>query len=146
MNCENSIFIRAPLDRVFAVTSALEQWPTVLPHYRWIRVLERNGTGMIVQMAARRGWFPLRWTSRFEADAAARELRFRHLKAFTKGMAVKWTYTPTPQGVEVRITHQLDRHSVLARWFAERILGELFIQPVATKTLAAFKRHLESPA
>ena len=135
MNCENSILIRAPLPAIYAATSDLERWPTVLPHYRWIRVLERNGRAMTVNMAARRGWLPIQWTSRFEAVDG--ELRFHHLKAFTRGMDVKWTFTPTDAGVLVRITHELPR-----RWYAG-LLARHFIEPVATRTLAAFKRHLE---
>ena len=136
MNCENSILIRAPLPAIYAATSDLERWPTVLPHYRWIRVLERSGRAMTVNMAARRGWLPIQWTSRFEAVDG--ELRFHHLKAFTRGMDVKWTFTQTADGVLVRITHELPR-----RWYAG-LLARHFIEPVATQTLAAFKRHLES--
>lgn len=134
MNCENSILIRAPLPAIYAATSDLESWPRVLPHYRWIRVLERNGRAMTVNMAARRGWLPIQWTSRFEATGG--ELRFHHLKAFTRGMDVKWTFTQTANGVEVRISHKLDR------WYAG-LLARYFIGPVASRTLAAFKKHLE---
>jgi uncharacterized membrane protein len=130
MNCENSIVIRAPLEKVFQTTSNLESWPKLLPHYRWIRRLDDN----TVQMAARRGWLPIRWTSRFEA--ANGELRFHHLKAFTRGMDVKWTFTQTDDGVLVRISHELDR------WYGD-FLARHFIKPVASRTLAAFKTHLE---
>ncbi len=143
MHCENSILIHAPLEAVFAATSDLESWPKVLPHYRWIRVLERDGNALIVNMAARRGWLPIQWTSRYEADSTARELRFQHLKAFTRGMEVKWTFTPTADGVLVRISHELSRRSAFGRWFAERILGQMFVAPVASRTLACFKKHLE---
>jgi ribosome-associated toxin RatA of RatAB toxin-antitoxin module len=136
MNCENSILIRAPREKVFAITSNLELWPKLLPHYRWIRVLERNGNSLIVQMAARRGWLPIRWTSRFEAVDG--ELRFHHLKALTRGMDVRWTFTPTDEGVRVQISHELNR------WYAH-LLARFFIEPVATRTLATFKAHLERP-
>ena len=134
MNCETSILIRAPLPTVFAATSDLERWPDILPHYRWIRVLGRNGSSMTVQMAARRGWLPIRWTSRFEV--ADGELRFHHLKAVTRGMKVKWTFTPTADGVLVKISHELNR------WYGN-FLARHFIEPVASRTLAAFKHHLE---
>jgi ribosome-associated toxin RatA of RatAB toxin-antitoxin module len=143
MNCENSICIRAPLDTIFAKTSDLESWPKLLPHYRWIRVLARDGHALIVNMAARRGWLPIQWTSRFEADVRSHELRFHHLKAFTRGMDVKWTFTPTADGVLVRITHEVSRRSAFGRWFAERVLAKHFIQPVAARTLRHFKQHLE---
>ena len=140
---ENSIVIRAPLDRIFQVTSDLSLWPTVLPHYRWIRVMKSGDDGLIVKMAARRGWLPIQWTSRFQVDSNTPALRFEHLKAFTRGMKVHWTYSATPDGVVVKISHDLDRTSALGRWFAHYVLGEMFIRPVATRTLSRFKQYLE---
>jgi len=140
---ENSILIKAPLDKVFKTTSNLLLWPKVLPHYRWIRVLQLADDGLVVQMAARRGWLPIQWTSRFQVDSKIPELRFVHLKAFTRGMKVRWSYTPTPDGVLVKISHELERASAFGRWFAHRVLGKLFIEPVATRTLFHFKQHLE---
>jgi hypothetical protein len=37
----------------------------------------------------------------------------------------------------------LDRASAFGRWFAHRVLGEMFIRPVATRTLSHFKQYLE---
>jgi ribosome-associated toxin RatA of RatAB toxin-antitoxin module len=126
------------------MTANLLLWPSVLPHYRWIRVLKADDDGLIVKMAARRGWLPIQWTSRFKVDDNAHELHFQHLKAFTRGMKVKWTYTPTNDGVQVQISHELERDSALGRWFAKHILGEMFISPIATKTLTSFKQNLEA--
>jgi len=143
VHTENSIVIRAPLEKVFRTTADLLRWPGILPHYRWVRVLETTDDGLIVKMGARRAWLPIQWTSRFRVDADARELHFRHLKAFTRGLQVKWTYTPAPDGVTVRISHELIRTSALGRWFANHVLARMFIAPVAALTLATFKRHLE---
>jgi ribosome-associated toxin RatA of RatAB toxin-antitoxin module len=140
---ENSILIKAPLERIFATTSNLLLWPKVLPHYRWIRILKAGDDGLIVKMGARRGWLPIQWTSRFFVDPSVHELHFEHLKAFTRGMRVLWTYTPTPEGVRVTISHELDRVSAFGRWFAHHVLGEMFIRPVATRTLSHFKEYLE---
>jgi len=140
---ENSILIKAPLGRIFETTSDLLLWPKVLPHYRWIRVLQADDDGLIVKMAARRGWLPIQWTSRFQVDARTPELRFEHLKAFTRGMKVQWSYTPTPEGVLVNISHELERASAFGRWFAVHVLGNLFIKPIATRTLSHFKQYLE---
>lgn len=140
---ENSILINAPLEKIFETTSNLLLWPRLLPHYRWIRVLKTDEDGLIVKMAARRGWLPIQWTSRFNVDLQARELHFEHLKAFTRGMRVLWTYTPTSNGVQVTISHEMDRASAPGRWFAHRVLGRMFIGPVATRTLSRFKEYLE---
>jgi hypothetical protein len=140
---ENSIVINAPLARVFQDTSNLLLWPKVLPHYRWIRVLNVGDDGLIVKMAARRGWLPVRWTSRYKVDPNVPELHFEHLKAFTRGMKVRWTYTPTPDGVLVSIIHELDRPSAFGRWFARHVVSDRFIRPIAARTLSGFKAYLE---
>lgn len=143
---ENSIVIKAPLSKIFQDTSNLLLWPKVLPHYRWIRVLNVGEDGLVVKMAARRGWLPVQWTSRFKVDPNIPELQFEHLKAFTRGMKVRWTYTPTPDGVLVSIIHELDRPSALGHWFAHHVLGNMIIQPIATRTLSGFKAYLEQNA
>ena len=143
---ENSIVIKAPLARIFQDTSNLLLWPKVLPHYRWIRILSVGDDGLVVRMAARRGWLPIRWTSRFRVDPNTPELHFEHLKAFTRGMKVRWTYTPTPDGVVVSILHELDRPSAFGRWFAQRVLSDLLIHPIASRTLSGFKTYLEQNA
>jgi len=143
VHTENSILIKAPLSKVFEATSNLLLWPKILPHYRWIRILRAGEDGLIVKMAARRGWLPIQWTSLFQIDPNIPELRFEHLRAFTRGMKVQWTYTPTTDGVLVRISHELERASAFGRWFAHRVLGKMFIQPVATRTLFHFKQYLE---
>ena len=143
MHTETSIVIHAPLEKVFQTTANLLLWPRVLPHYRRVRILNASEDGLIVQMAARRGWVPIQWTSRFKVDGTARELQFQHLKAFTRGMKVKWTYTPVPEGVLVRISHELESTSAPGRWFADAVLARMFISPVASLTLAGFKQYLE---
>ncbi len=146
MRTENSIVINVPLARVFQETSNLLLWPKVLPHYRWIRVLSVDDDGLIVKMAARRGWLPVQWTSRFKVDPNIPELHFEHLKAVTRGMQVRWTYTPAPDGVLVSITHELDRPTAFGRWFAQHVLGDMIIQPIAARTLSGFKAYLEQNA
>lgn len=143
VHTENSIVIKAPLARIFQDTSNLLLWPKVLPHYRWIHILSVGDDGLVVRMAARRGWLPVQWTSRFRVDPSVPELHFEHLKAFTRGMKVRWTYTPAPDGVLVSITHELDRPSALGRWFAQHVLSDMFIRPIATRTLSRFKEYLE---
>src|SRR6185437_3025266 len=47
--------IRAPIERVLHVAADVERWPQILPHYRWVRFLERRNGGGTVEMAA---WRP----------------------------------------------------------------------------------------
>jgi len=145
MHAENRISIQAPLASVFATAADLALWPTILPHYRWVRFLEQSPQRTIVNMAARRGHIPIQWTSEYRIDADNKELHFRHLRAFTKGMEVVWTFTPKADGVDVRIRHDLkSRIPLVGNFVAEVIIGDFFIAYVANQTLLYLKAHLEA--
>lgn len=135
--------MHAPRQLIFETAANLELWPQILPHYRYIRYLERDESRNVVVMAARRGWFPISWTSEELIDRERTEVRFRHLKAWTKGMEVVWTFNETAAGVLVEIVHDL-RFRI--RWLAplaEKIIGGWFVHPVASKTLRCMKAYVE---
>lgn len=136
--------MRAPRAAIFETAANLELWPTILPHYRYIRYLERGPQRNVVIMAARRGPVPISWTSEQVIDRDRIEVRFHHLKAFTKGMNVVWTFQEQSEGVLVKITHDMRFRIAALAPLAEIIIGNLFIHPVATKTLRCMKEYLES--
>lgn len=144
MNTESSILIRAPKQRIFEVTSDLSRWPGLLPHYRFIDYIERGSDRHIVRMAATRDGIPISWVSEQIIDRERIEIRFHHLRAFTKGMEVVWTYDETPDGTLVRIVHDLNFRIPALAFLAEPVIGGFFIENIANKTLRAFKAHLES--
>lgn len=145
MHAENSIIMKAPLEKVFETAADLSLWPKILPHYRWIRFLEQSPARNVVIMAARRKWIPVQWTSEQEIDRERKEVRFHHLKAFTKGMRVVWTFTPIADGIDVKIHHELKSTiPVLGAFIAEKIIGEFFIRFIANQTLDHMKRYVES--
>ncbi len=45
------IRIAAPPDVVFALAAAVEDWPRILPHYRWVKRLADTGPRRVVEMA-----------------------------------------------------------------------------------------------
>jgi ribosome-associated toxin RatA of RatAB toxin-antitoxin module len=145
MHKANSIIMKAPRLTIFETAANLELWPRILPHYRYIRYLERGPKRNVVIMAARRGPFPISWTSEQVIDRDKMEVRFHHLKAFTKGMDVVWTFTETPEGVRVEIVHDMHFRVRALAPVAEMIIGNFFIHPVATRTLRCMKRYLEAP-
>ena len=53
MHQANRILINAPRQRIFEVTSRLENWTPMLPHYRYVEFLERSADGRrnVVKMA-----------------------------------------------------------------------------------------------
>lgn len=138
--------MHAPKISIFETAANLELWPKILPHYRYIHFLERSRDRNIVVMAARRSGIPISWTSEQIIDRNRLEVHFRHLKAWTKGMRVCWTFTETPEGVLVEIVHDLKFHVNLFAPVANKIIGDFFIRNIANKTLRFMKAYVEARA
>ena len=92
MHKTNSIIMQASRAEIFETAANLEHWPKILPHYRYIKYLERGTDRNVVIMAASRSGIPISWMSEQIIDRERNEVRFHHLKAFTKGMFVVWTF------------------------------------------------------
>lgn len=136
--------MRAPKEAIFETAANLELWPKILPHYRYIRYLERGSDRNVVVMAARRSGIPISWISEQIIDRGRLEIHFHHLKAWTKGMRVVWTFVEEPDGVRVTISHDLRfRISALAP-IVDLVIGDFFIHNIANKTLRCMKTYLEA--
>ena len=144
MHKANSIIINAPKSDVFETAANLELWPKILPHYRYIRYLARGPQRNLVVMAAVRSGIPISWTSEQVIDRDRNEIRFLHLKAWTKGMRVVWSFRETPAGVLVEIVHHLKFRNRMLAPLVEPIIGNFFIHHIASKTLRCMKTFLEN--
>jgi aromatase len=146
MHKTNFIVMRAPKMAIFETAANLELWPRILPHYRYIRYLERGPNRNVVVMAATRSGIPISWTSEQVIDREKVQVRFYHLKALTQGMDVVWTFDQTTDGVLVRITHDLKFQPQILAPLAEKIIGGFFIHHIANKTLRCMKAYVEAQA
>ena len=146
MHKTNSIIMRAPKMSIFDTAADLELWPRILPHYRYIHYLERSPNRNVVVMAAKRSGIPISWTSEQIIDRAKCEVRFHHLKAFTKGMRVVWTFEETLEGILVKITHNLKFRVKILAPLADKIIGDFFVSNIANKTLRCMKAYVETRA
>ena len=144
--------IRAPVERAFDAASQVERWPRILPHYRWVRFLERREGGGIVEMAAWRPFGPLRyptwWVSEMTIDVRRREIRYRHVRGITRGMNVVWRFAPADQGVTATIVHEWRGPAwpLIGPLAAGLVIGPVFIHGIAARTLAGIKRFAEGGA
>ncbi len=43
MRTANTVEMAADLDRIVALASDTERWPVILPHYRWVTLLDGGG-------------------------------------------------------------------------------------------------------
>jgi len=146
MHKTNSIVMRAPKVAIFETAANLELWPKILPHYRYVRFLERGADRNVVVMAARRSGIPISWTSEQIINRNRLEIHFLHLKAWTKGMRVVWTFSDTPDGVLVVISHDLRFRIPALALIVNPIIGDFFIRGVANKTLRCMKAYVEAKA
>lgn len=146
MHKTNSIIMCAPKMIAFETAANLELWPRILPHYRYIRYLEQSPDRNVVVMAATRSGIPISWTSEQIIDRDCVEVRFSHLKAFTKGMRVVWTFQEVPEGVMVEIKHDLAFRVKTLAPIADKIIGDFLIHDIANKTLRCMKSYVEASA
>jgi ribosome-associated toxin RatA of RatAB toxin-antitoxin module len=144
MHTENGIEIQGDVKRIFQVAAQVDKWPEILPHYRWVRVLQRRRRRTTVEMAAKRGRIPVSWTAVQEVFPYER-ITYKHIKGFTTGMDVTWSFKPGQGRVEVVITHDFSLSWPLLGAFVSRyIVGALFVKPIASKTLHHIKQTVES--
>ena len=146
MHKTNSILMHTPKATIFETAADLELWPKILPHYRYIEFLERGPDRNIVVMAARRSGIPISWTSEQIIDRDKFEIRFHHVKDWTKGMRVVWTFSDLPEGVLVTISHDLRFRIPALSPIVDPIIGDFFIHNIASKTLRCMKAHVEARA
>jgi len=146
MHKTNSIIMHAPKMSIFETAANLELWPKILPHYRYIRYLERSPNRNVVVMAAVRSGIPISWTSEQIIDREKFEVHFHHLRAWTKGMRVVWQFKETPGGILVEILHELRFRIPALAPIVDPIIGEFFISNVANKTLRCMKEYVEARA
>jgi hypothetical protein len=135
------------LDNIVALAADTERWPEILPHYRWVTLLDGGGDHKTVEMAARRGRIPVKWRAvqDVERDGPTPIIRFRHVGGVTKGMIVAWTFAPGPDGVTVRIDHDFSPPwPIVGGVIADRIIGPQFVAAIAGKTLATIKGIVEN--
>jgi ribosome-associated toxin RatA of RatAB toxin-antitoxin module len=142
----NSLVMHAPKMKVFETAANLELWPKILPHYRYIHYLERSPNRNVVVMAATRSGIPISWTSEQIIDREKCEVRFHHLKAWTKDMRVVWTFEETPTGVLVKISHDLRFRIAVVAPIVDLLIGDFFIHNIANKTLRCMKAYVEASA
>ena len=147
METTNRLVMRGDPDRIFALAADIQDWPALLPHYRYVIVEERSDRHKVARMGARRDGFPVTWRCRQELHPESRRIVFQHVGGITRGMEVEWRIEPGPEGVQVSIWHSLNYPvPVLGPLFAEHIVGRLFVHNIAGKTLKCIQQKVEAEA
>jgi len=163
MKTIDEIDVAAPPDTVFRFAADVEGWPRILPHYRYVRFVERSDARVplsrlttpdsrLVEMSANRPFGPLDWPtwwmSEMWVDPARREVRYRHIRGITRGMEVLWRVEPRATGSHVHLLHEWDGPAwPLIRYpAAEWVIGPVFVHGIASRTLAGVARAAATEA
>ena len=150
MKSRLSIRVAAPCETVLPIAAQVERWPEPLPHYRYVRPMpaldgEEHGGERRFAMGARSGPVPVRWEAVQRVLAAERRIEFRHTAGVTRGMLATWRIEPTDGGCTASIEHELTLGWPFVGRLAERrIIGPLFIEPIAGRTLRRVKALAEA--
>lgn len=143
---EQSVDIDGDINRVWELASDVPRWPEMLPHYRYVTVLDEAGPRRTIVMAARRGRLPIKWTSILELVPNEHRILFRHIGGPARGMAVEWRIVQHDGFVRVTIAHDLGQlaYGIVRGRLGRYVLAEHFIAPVAGRTLGRFKELVEA--
>lgn len=147
MHSCNSVVIDGDLDKVYAYASDVEKWPSILPHYRSVKVLKQESSEQLVSMHCVRNFgllkWPCKWTARLRLEPKDGRIFFRHVTGPARGMKVEWRLKPSSNGIETSIEHDLDAHTPWSKLYAG-FIGPVFIASIAGETLARIKWLVES--
>ncbi len=145
MRIRSQIWIKATSRRVFRLAENITAWPALLPHYRWVRVFRDTVDGRTAEMAARRAFFPVKWTARQLLFAEEERITYRHIGGVTKGMEVEWRLSNRDGGTHVEVVHDLALCSRFVRSIPVRwIVAGFFVGGIAGRTLRHIKLAAES--
>ena len=130
---------------VFRLAADIRNWPVILPHYRYLRVIEQNEGAVVADFGAERDGFPVSWRARQELFLDDYRIIFIHTGGVTKGMWVEWRLEARGDRVLVAIEHRLSYPvPLLGPLFARYIVGKLFVENIAGKTLRCIKAIVEA--
>ena len=147
MMTKNEILIAAGPEIIYALAANTADWPNILPHYRFVTTLNHNGDERTVHMGARRNWIPVQWTALQVGTARIPEIRFTHIRGWTRGMNVVWRFLPEGKKTRVIIEHELTfQFPFASRWIGEHIVGRFFVHHIANRTLACIRQLAEAKA
>ncbi len=144
MHTVHEAIVQAAPDRIFGLVAEVEGWPALDPAYRWCRILERGPDRLLFEMAGLIRGFPAKWTATQDRFPTERRIRFHHVRGITTGMVVEWHLVPSSTGVRVTLTHDLAlQWPVIGRIATEWVVGPVFIDWIATRTIRQVKRVAE---
>ncbi len=137
----NSIVIKAPYEKVFDISNAIERWTDLFGgEYVKAEVLERKGNEITFRLTDNDGksWVSKRWLYKDLKFAIAS----RHEPMFPfRYMKIVWLYNETPEGTEMIWIQDFDMDPKFTKFTAQQIEG--FINEHSVHNMKIFKDVIE---
>ena len=154
MRTVDELVVKAPATVMYELAADVESWPSLLPHYRYVRFRERQVGGGTVEMAANRPFgvldWPTWWVSHMDvrphSDRPDPVIRFRHIEGITSRMEVEWAFSPLSNDTtHVSIVHSWNGPSwpLVGPVAARAVIGPVFVHGIASRTLAGLAAAAE---
>jgi aromatase len=108
---DNEIYIKAPIDLVWAMTNDVRSWPDLFDEYESVEVLDETGGTIRFRLTTRpdesgRQWT---WVSERTPDAGSYTVRARRVETGPFAyMRLFWQYKPDDDGVRMRWTQEFE--------------------------------------
>lgn len=149
MYTRNEITINCDKHTAFRYARQVEQWPSLLGHYRDVQFEQGSSErGGVVLMRAVRPFKPFKWpvwwVSEMQVDEQQCSVYYKHVRGVTSGMEVEWQIEPLAERDQVTVI-------IIHRWLqppfgrrlASDMIGEVFVHAIADRTLQGLKERIE---
>ena len=141
---ENSVTIRAPLEKVYAIAKDVERFPEFMPDVKELMVLERDGNRVVTRWAGVIQQFKVtvRWTEEDVWNDEAHTCTFRQLEGDYDRLEGTWTFTAIPEGTCFRSEVTYEYNVPLLGPLVARVVKHL-VSTNIQNLLEAVKRRAE---
>ncbi|MEW5767260.1 MAG: SRPBCC family protein [bacterium] len=101
MYIENSIVIKANVDKVFEVMADVEKWHEfMLHHKRKVKILSREQNKLLIERDG-----IIKWKASIIIDRKNKLMKALHLAGVTKGLLAIWKFEEIPEGTKMTLSH-----------------------------------------
>src|SRR2546427_6442462 len=138
-------FIRAPLDRVYALAKDVEAFPSFMPDVESIRVQQRDGSRTVTEWVGVVQGRRVRWVEDDDWDDALHVCTFRQREGDFTRYEGTWTFTAVDQGAETALVGDFELELPLAGAPLSELL-KVLVRENLEGMLGGVRARLESTA
>src|SRR2546425_7195679 len=138
-------FIRAPLDRVYALAKDVEAFPSFMPDVESIRVLQRDGSRTVTEWVGVVQGRRMRWVEDDDWDDVRHVCTFRQWEGDFTRYEGTWTFAAVDQGTGTALVVDFALELPLAGALLSDLL-KVLVRKNLESMLGAIKGRLETTA